>query len=60
MAMFKVWLLKALTLKIVSATLLVYFLGLQDSPCETWKNVFHINSKVLSTKNFRILDIQIS
>ena len=36
------------SLKVVSATfLLVYFLGLKESPCETRKNVFYFTSKAL-------------
>ena len=38
--------MEALPLKVVSATfLLIYFLGLKECTCETWKNVFYFTSK---------------
>ena len=53
-----------LLLKVVSATLLlVYFLHLKESTCETKRNVFYFISKalfILEKIKFRILDIQIS
>ena len=37
-----------ITYKILSATfLLVYFVCLKESTCETWKNVFYFTSKAL-------------
>ena len=49
-------------LKVVSATfLLVCFLSLKDSTCETRKNVFYFTPKALFVQtNFNFSDIQVS